>query len=47
MPKRSYRRSYRKTSSYSQQQTALSVIVATETEAYSSDSFELVPTTNV
>ena len=47
MPKRSYRRSYRKTSSYSQQQTALSVVVPDATEAYSTDSFELVPTSTV
>ena len=47
MPKRSYRRSYRKTSSYSQQQTALSVNVPANTTAYSTDSFELVPTSTV
>ena len=46
MPRYS-RRSYRKTSSYSQQQTALSVIVPASTPAYATDSFELVPTSTV
>jgi len=44
---RYYRRSYAKPASYSQQQTALSVVVPDGTPAYATDSFELVPTSTV
>ena len=47
MPRRSTRRTYRKTSEYAQQQTTLAVIIPNNTAAYSTDSFELVPSSTL